>query len=92
MTMKRRYLRQIVLSRESWAFLGLHQTASGITIHIAGRSDTNIASALLHDDAENNTLFNTNCFGGCIDGIPNAADILAAVSSRVSNKSVANQR
>jgi hypothetical protein len=50
--------------------------ASGIN----GRTDTYIAGALLHDDAENDALFNAD-FGGLEDGVPDTADVLAAIAS-----------
>ena len=67
-------------TRESWAFFRLHQAACWIVVLIPGSTDTDVASAFLHDDAENDTLLHTD-LGGVVNGVEDTADVLAAVAS-----------
>lgn len=73
------HLRQIMLAWKSRALLGLHQPPSIIVILILRCTDTNVPTALLHDDAQDNALLDAN-FGSIVDGIENAADVLAAIA------------
>lgn len=68
-----------MLARKGGTLLGLHQATGSLSAWVGGSSNANVASALLHDDAEDYALFNPNL--GCFeDGIPHAADVLTAVT------------
>jgi hypothetical protein len=70
-----------MLTRESRAAIGLHETARLATIRSSGALDTDITGALLKNDSEDDTLFDTNVLGGIIDGVEDAANILTGVTS-----------
>lgn len=50
-----------------------------MAVVVIGSGNADIASGLLHNDAEDDTLFNAN-FGGLKNGVVNAAYILAAIA------------
>jgi hypothetical protein len=68
-----------MLTWEGWAFFSLHETACWIAIVVIGSANSDIASGLLHNDAQDDTLFDTN-LGGFEDSVVNAAHILATVA------------
>ena len=68
-----------MLARKGWAFFGLHETACWIAFVVIGSANSDIASGLLHNDAKDDTLFDTN-LGGFEDGVVNAAHILATIA------------
>jgi hypothetical protein len=49
-----------MLPREGGTPLTLHETASRIAILIFGRGNPDVASALLHDDAEDDALLDAD--------------------------------
>lgn len=72
-------LRQVMLAWKSRALLGLHQPPSIMMILILRCTDTDVPTALLHDDAQDNALLDAD-FGSIVDGVEDAADVLAAVA------------
>ena len=74
------YLRQVVLAWETWALLSLHQSSSRFAISILRAVDTDVATALLHDDAEDYALLNADVLRSIVDSIKDAANIFAAVA------------
>ena len=68
-----------MLSWERRALLSLHQSSGRVSVLVVRSSDTNVASAFLHDDAKDHALFDTD-FGGREDRVPDAANVLIAVA------------
>lgn len=83
------YLAEIMLARVACVSTALHQSASGdvITWGVGGLN-ADIAVALLHDDGENHALVDAD-LGALLDGVPDAADIFAAVTSSCHGRLVA---
>ena len=75
----RTYLGQVMPTWKCRAFLGLHQSARGLSVGIVGSADADIATALLHDDAEDDALLDAE-LGGVDDGVVDAADVFVAVA------------
>ena len=74
-------LSQVVLSWERRAARTLHKPTSSGSILVVGGSNANIASTLLHYNAENHTLVNSDGSRGRVDSVPNASDVRAAITS-----------
>lgn len=68
-----------MLSRVGRGLFALHQTSSSGIAWVNSSSNSNVSGALLHDDAEDDSLFNAK-FGGCLDGIPDVSDVVVGVS------------
>ena len=64
---------------EAWAFSTLHKSSRVASILGSGRFNANIAAALLHDDAQDDTLINANLCRFA-DGVKNTADILTGIA------------
>lgn len=73
-------LGETVLAGEAGAAVALHQAGSGVAVVVVGGLDTDVAGALLHDDGEDDALLDTE-LGTLDDGVPDAADVLAGVTS-----------
>jgi len=73
-------LSQVMLTRECRALFSLHQASSSLNIVVCGSSNTDVTGAFLHDDAENDALFDAD-FGGFKDGVPDAADVFTGITS-----------
>ncbi len=70
-----------MLPRKPRTPITLHEPRRGVPIAVEGRLNTNVAGALLHDDAEDDALFDAN-LGALEDGVPDATDIRAGVARR----------
>ena len=68
-----------MLPRESRAAFTLHEAGGPFSIIIPCGVDANVSGALLHDNAENDTLFDTE-LGTLEDCVPDASNILACIT------------
>lgn len=62
------------------ALFSLHQSSSRFAIVILRAVDTDIATALLHDDAEDYAFLDADVLRSIVDSIKYAANIFAAVA------------
>ena len=69
-----------MLSLESWATITLHQARRLTPIWSGRGADTHISATLLDDDAEDDSLVNSDTLRRGTDGIPDEADILTGVA------------
>lgn len=68
-----------MFAREAGAAIALHETGRAVTIHVSGSAHADVAGALLHNDAEDDTLINAELCA-LLYRIPDAADVLASVA------------
>ena len=69
-----------MLTWETRALLSLHQPSSRFAILILRAVDTDVATALLHDDAEDYALLDADVLRSIVDSIKDAANIFAAIT------------
>ena len=74
------YLRQVVLAWKPRALFSLHQSSSRFAVVILRAVDTDIATALLHDDTKDYALLDADVLRSIVDSIKDAANIFAAVA------------
>ena len=68
-----------MLTRKAWTAITLHQSGRLATVRRSGRSYTDIATALLNDDAQDDSFINADFFGNLANGVPDSSDIISGV-------------